>query len=173
LAAEYLLKLGHRQCAYLGLTTGSVTYTTGYRGHAFRAGIEEAGGTVQMLMDPALTLVAAGMNSPNEPVLGKLIDQLLAATPRPTVLLVHADMYTPSVYRHLLERGIQPGKDITIVTCNNERPYLIGLKPAPVVIDLHGEIVGRRAVDQLLWRIEHPTELAMKVMVEPDIVEPE
>jgi LacI family transcriptional regulator len=172
IAAEYAIEHGHHLCAYLGPATGSMPFFAGYRADTFCSQILAAGGSVLMLLDTAITVVSETMNAPNEPVLSVMIDRLLAAAPRPSLLMLHSDMYAPSVYRLLLERGIQPGKDITILSCNNERPYLVGLLPAPVVIDAHGEDIGLRAVDQLMWRIENPDAGAVRLMVEPQLVVP-
>ena len=172
IAAEQLLKLGHTNVAYLGASLGSMAFQVSLRGEAFRWRMIQSGGEVQMLIDPTLTLVNKGLNAPNEPVLGKLLDKMLAKNPRPTALLIQADMYAPSVYRQLLERGVRPMRDITIVTCNNERPYLVSLQPAPHIVDLQAQVIGRRAVDQLMWRATHMGEPQVRLMVQPTLIEP-
>ena len=53
----------------------------------------------------------------------------------------------------------------------NETPYLANLHPRPATIDLGPEVTGRRAVEQLLWRIRHGTESRrVQVIVEPVLV---
>jgi DNA-binding LacI/PurR family transcriptional regulator len=45
------------------------------------------------------------------------------------------------------------------------------LEPAVTTIEVHAESVGRRAVDQLLWRIKHPHEpMSIQVLVEPSLI---
>lgn len=171
LAAEYLLQKGHRHCAYLGSSEGSPGYHVGFRGATFRWAIEQAGGAVEMLIDPELLVVDREHNVPNEPVITKLFDRLAGLSPRPTAMMIQADMLAPMTYRLLQTRGVMPQKDMTVVTCNNERPYLISLFPPPVIIDLHAAAIGRRAVDQLLWRREHPNEPAMRIMLEPFLID--
>lgn len=172
LAADYLLAQGHRRCAYLGTEVGSMNYQVGLRCSAFQWRIEDAGGSTLMLVHRDLNIVGAGINAPNEPLLGQMLDQLWSAHPRPTALMLQADMFAPSVYRHLLERGIHPQRDLAIVTCNNERPYLASLQPAPAVIDLQAQAIGHRAVEQLLWRRTHRDEPSQQVLVRPKLLAP-
>lgn len=171
IAAEHLLQKGHRHCAYLGFVDGPPGYHVGSRGDTFRWAIEQAGGTVEMLMDPELIVVDRDHNSPNEPVIAKLFDRLMGLSPRPTAIMIRADILAPVTYRLLQARGIMPQKDMTVITCNNERPYLMSLSPPPVIVDLHAVAIGRRAVNQLLWRYENRTEPAMRVLVEPVLIE--
>ncbi len=173
MAGEYLVGRGHRRCAYLGVDDGSPARHVGFRCRGFCGVVQGAGGSVQVLLDPALVSVSRGVNAPDEAILGRLMDQFAALPHRPTALMVEADLLAPSVYRHLTQRGIRPQQDVEIVTCNNERPYLLSLQPAPVVVDLQAEAIGRRAVDQLLWRLLHPREPRMRLMVEPLLVKPD
>ena len=67
---------------------------------------------------------------------------------------------------------MRAGRDVSVVSCNNEHSLLANLHPSLTTIDVHAEAIGRRAVDQLLWRIRHPEEtLACQVLVEPTLVE--
>jgi LacI family transcriptional regulator len=48
------------------------------------------------------------------------------------------------------------------------------LHPGVTTIDVHPEVVGQRAVDQLLWRMRHPQEgLSFRILVSPTLVERE
>jgi DNA-binding LacI/PurR family transcriptional regulator len=68
-------------------------------------------------------------------------------------------------YPLLRRLGIKIGTDIQVVSCNNERSILAGLDPMPASIDLRPEEIGRKAVEQLRWRLVHPQDKS-KVMVE-------
>ena len=59
---------------------------------------------------------------------------------------------------------------MAIVVCNNDRMYINPLDPAPAVVDIRPERIGRRAVAQLLWRIAHPEEPYESVMIEPTLL---
>lgn len=173
IAAEYLHKRGHSECAMitdvLNADPGGEA-TRGRRSLGFAATMENAGGRVLKLIDAKLL---GSENQVNEQRLAALLDQFVAATPRPTALFVAMDVFTASVYRLLVERKLQPGQDVQIVTCNNERPYLAGLHPAPAVVDIHADYVGKRAIERLLWRIKHPADPYEKVLIAPSIVDGE
>ena len=171
LAAEHLLSRQHARCAVLAdaMNRGFAPQLHRVdRAAAFRYTIERAGGQVQELIDGELL---GPENQLDEQRLGALIDRFAAASPRPTGLFLTMDVFAPSVYRLLNHRGIQPGKDVQIVTCNNERPYLMGLRPSPTVVDIHADYIGKRAVERLLWHMKHPTEPAEKVLIAPSIAE--
>ncbi len=59
------------------------------------------------------------------------------------------------------------------MSCNNEQPLLIGIHPALTTIDVHAHEIGRRAVDQLAWRIAHREASWLDIGVEPTLVEGE
>ncbi len=171
LAGRWALRQGHRHCAVIGSGGGSPGHVVAYRNDAFRWTVERDGGTVATLYHPQVILSSPEQNSANEPILIELIDRLIALDPRPTALLSQADLLTPSIYRLLLERQIRPQHDMAIISVNNERPYLTSLRPQPVIIDLQAEAIGRRAVDQLFWRMVHRGETPMRIMIEPLLIE--
>src|SRR5690606_14937654 len=172
LAAQYLLKQGHTHCAYLGAHSGPRTGQDWARGEAFASTLTESGGQVHMLVDPQMVIRSRETNAVNEDALAAQLDRLLSMNPRPTAMMLQADMFAPSVYRQLFARDICPQRDIAIITCNNERPYLNALRPVPAVIDLPAARIGRRSVDQLLWRVQNPHAPAVRVMVAPSLIPP-
>lgn len=87
-------------------------------------------------------------------------------------LFITADLLAPAAYRALAKLGIKPGKDVAIVTCNNERPYLADLSPQPAVIDIHAELIGTEAVKLLEWRRTRPDEPRRTLMIEPTLIPP-
>jgi len=165
-AARLLLEHGHRNCAYLGDGDGVV----GTRGFAFQETLNEKQVTVTMFGSPNLFIKTADFHQVNQDIIRILVDRLLACSPRPTGLFVPTDMLTASVYLQLLERGVRPGVDIEIVSCNNERAILAGLHPQPAVIDIHAEAIGRQAVEQLLWRLEHRNHPRMNIVIDPALL---
>ena len=102
----------------------------------------------------------------------------MGGTPdRPTGLFVSEDRLLPAVDAALAEHGLVsgPGGDVELISCNNERPHLARLRHAPVAeIDIRVESIGRRAVEQLVWRLRHPEAPLERIrsMVEPVVVEP-
>jgi LacI family transcriptional regulator len=170
LAAEHLLKLGHKHMAYIGIASGDWRDQPGRRGLSFQNAIRAAGGTVLTLTDPMLLQRDETHHAVNRDVLRRLITQLLATKPRPTGIMLFADLLVQSVYSELRAAGLRPGRDPDIVTCNNEAPYLAGLDPLPTIIDIQATMIGRRAVDQLLWRKENPSEPRNRIAVEPRLI---
>jgi LacI family transcriptional regulator len=171
LAAQHLLRKGHRNVAYFGLNTN---WSFGVRWLSFREVVEAAGGTAHELTRDNLdfthywTLVGAG-----EAIEG-LVQQLLDLSPRPTAAFVAEDWLLPLLYASLARRGISagPGCDIDIVSCNNQPVHLMGLPNRPPTIDIRIESIGRYGVEQLLWRIRHGLDAPrIRMMVEPIMVD--
>lgn len=91
---------------------------------------------------------------------------------RPTALFVPSDRTAVQLYSALERRGLRVGVDLSVVSCNNEQSLLMDLHPAPTTVDVHAESIGRRAVDQLRWRISHPEDtVPTQVLLEPTLVE--
>jgi DNA-binding LacI/PurR family transcriptional regulator len=108
----------------------------------------------------------------------ELVSELMSGgngSPRATGLFLAEDRLLPLVDRALRSRGVSigPDGDVEIVSCNNERPHHAGLQSEPAVIDIHPEAIGRRGVEQLIWRLRNPG-LAERVrtMVDPTLIEP-
>ena len=66
---------------------------------------------------------------------------------------------------------IGPG-EVEIISCNNERPYLIGLSPKPAEIDIRVEAIGMRGVERLLWRMRNKdTAERIVTAVDPGVID--
>jgi DNA-binding LacI/PurR family transcriptional regulator len=103
----------------------------------------------------------------------ELVEQVLRAKQRPSAIFCPADSIAALVYRSLAGRGLQVGRDISVVSVNDERAIIDSLYPALTTINVRPETVGERAVDQLVWRLDerHQSEPAVEVSVEPVLVE--
>ena len=102
---------------------------------------------------------------------GHLLDTWLASDPRPTAIFLGADIFAPAVYLSLYERGIRPGIDVKIITCNNEAPLLSGLRPRPTIVDIQARQIGKQAVARLLWRMAHPHAPLADILVQPVLLD--
>ena len=104
--------------------------------------------------------------------INRLIDRMLEISPRPNGLFVPDDRFAPMAYQRLRERGVEPGREVRVISCNNERSYLEALSPRPATIDLAPDLTGRLAVDHLLLQIRGGShERAVGVVVQPKLVE--
>lgn len=59
------------------------------------------------------------------------MDSLIELKKTPLGLFLTMDVLAPSVYAQLGRVGLTVGKDIHVVSCNNELPYLNPLHPQP------------------------------------------
>ncbi len=171
LAAEYLLGQGHRETAYLNLVPGHPAFQM--REAAFREAVTRAGGSVVTLAHEKTCYPVLTNNKHNLEVINALADQFLACSPRPSAMFLPADWAVPSVCRVLEQRGLTPQRDVLMVSCDNDRPGSVEIEPRPATIDIGAEAIGRRAVEQLLWRIRHGAdEPQVCVSVAPTLIDP-
>ncbi len=170
IAAEYLLSRGHRRLAVFLQTAEYQTFAE--RLAVFRTAIGENGGFCTEFSDLNLTQNTGNALCTSPEVMHTLFDRLLAMPPasRPTAVFLTADTLAPEFYNEMQRRGLTPGRDLDVISCNNEQPLLVHLHPRPATINIHAEQVGRKAVEQLLWRIEHPGEPRVTVALSPTLV---
>ena len=174
MAARYLIERGHKSLAFLN---GIPDYPAnrargeGFLFAAFRQGVTD----VAMLIGPSdrpESVRARDLQDLDERVTG-LVEKLLKLSPRPTGLFVPQDKMTAVVYRILAAHGIMAGQDVTIVSADNEAPYLAGLHPRPATVDIGIDEQGRKAIELLLWRMgsENSSSSELHVTLKPTLVE--
>jgi DNA-binding LacI/PurR family transcriptional regulator len=173
LAAEYLYGKGHRRIGYLHPRPGQ-TRSEGLK-MSFTMHAQRLGMTVQPFEGALGGVVRWPLPAITQPTdLMPLLDRWLAMSveTRPTAMLVPADSIAVQLYAALRQKGLQVGRDVSVLSFNHERPLVMGLAPALTTIDIRAETIGRRAVERLLWRIEHPEDvIPTKIVVEPVLVE--
>jgi len=103
----------------------------------------------------------------NHSVLEKLWEE--AAALNPDGLFVMADQVTVALYGLLQRAGFRPEKDIRIVSCNYEEPFLGALNPRPKSVDIQIHEVGRSAVEQIFRRLEAPQAIPRRILLEPQV----
>ena len=155
LAAKYLIDRGHQRLAFLNLDAGHRSLRL--YGHAFGAAAHDAGAHVDRI-EQMSEASAEYWHDHSPEAVERLVRRYLDRSPRPTGIFVADDMQVailqPALQKHGVEIGAREG-GVDIISCNNEQPYLVGLSPRPAVIDIRVESIGRRGVEQLLWRLEH------------------
>lgn len=173
LVAEHLYAKGHRRVAFMNPKPGQSQFERvkaaftyfGNRSGLDVAWLEAESSFTQQWPLPAITSQAK---------VNDLVERwaALPAAARPTALFVPSDRTATQLYTALAQRGLRVGRDVSVVSCNNERSLLAHLEPAVTTIDVHAEQIGRRAVDQLLWRIAHAAEPTQhQILVEPTLIE--
>lgn len=88
----------------------------------------------------------------------------------PIGLFLTGDAFASPAHAALRRCGIDVGGRVRVVSVNNEREFLDGLAPRPASIDIHPLSVGRRAVEQLLWRMANPREPRVVVTFMPSLI---
>ncbi len=177
IAAEYLIKRGHRLAAFVNDQPKHPGFEE--RGRSFEYHAQAHGLKVQMYISaPNADQEAAAAEDPwglacaSQQV--HLADQLLNVNPRPTSLFVPTDEQAIRLYPLLEERGLRLGEDVEVISCDNQDFWLRQLEPRPVSIDLNFEMIGQRAVEQLLLRISHPEQPSgTRILIPARLDEPE
>lgn len=171
LAADYLISRGHKRLAFLNPKPDHVTFKRREMGFVWRA--EELGATVQRVVGTHPEQWELPL-CPTRDVsaVQDLVEQLLASNPRPTAIFAPGDSIAALIYRALAARQMQVGRDISVISCNNERTLNSGLYPSLITIDTHAELIGERAVEQLGWRLRHLHEApAVEIAIESTLVD--
>ena len=173
LAAEALHRRGHRRVAQLSYADGLARIEPlklGFALHAQRLGMH-----VQTLETSVLAPCAWPRSTrPAAAVVVAWLERWLALPERgrPTALVVPSDRVAAELYAGLAARGLRPGRDVSVLSLTHEKSLAAGLEPRVTGIDSRAGTIGRRAVERLLWRIDHPADReATKVVVAPLMIE--
>jgi len=154
LAAKELVHRGHRRLAFLNLEADF--WPLALYEHAFTHAARHLGAEVASVTYERPKV--SDYWQPHGPeAVDEIVSRLLALDPAPTAVFVADDIQVAHVQPALQRRGATIGKrGLDVVSCNNEQPYLASLSPRPTSIDIRLAAIGRRAVEQFLWRLEHP-----------------
>jgi DNA-binding LacI/PurR family transcriptional regulator len=172
LAAEYLIKGGHQHLAFLNLDSSHWSFRQYCL--AFTSTVVDKGLTAVSLEQPRDTSTDYwGEHSDSSR--DAIVARFMALSPRPTGIFVADNLQVATLQPALQKAGIEIGPGASqIISCNNEKPYLAALFPRPAVIDIRVESIGRRGVEQLVWRMCHPHVNERIISnVEPFLVESE
>jgi DNA-binding LacI/PurR family transcriptional regulator len=170
LAHTYLHEKGCRNPAFLSLVPQK--RNAKQRGQAFASAAAEKSQHPRALIlseDPFVTGLY-GADVVCRPHLPELIDAFAELNPRPDGLFIDRDSTTARVYPMLTRHGIHPGRDVTIVSCDNEELALSALYPRPASIDLGASELGYRVVRRLLLRIENRDEPPVFIQSMPTLI---
>lgn len=89
-----------------------------------------------------------------EDLLDRVIQKYLNSPNRATGIFVPMDFQISLVYKILQKYNVRIGHDVELIGCDGELMTIAGLYPRPATIAIHGEDIGRYAVEQLLLMID-------------------
>lgn len=166
-AKNYLINRGHKRLAFLCATVDHPALIA--RGSFFEFAARRDGVPIDMIV-PSEKLIPKNFVE-FEGYIEDLVKKFLKLNPRPTGIFIPMDMQVAIVYRYFKKYGIEVGKDVEIIGCENDRVALMGLYPRPATIDVGAEAMGKQAVELLLWRISNPNEnKRVCVSVVPELI---
>lgn len=171
IAARYLAERGHRHLAFLNLQKNH----RGHRLHAesFERAARDLGCKAHRVEDAMSSKEFWSWSSPES---GEaLAKQLLDRHPEVTGVFIADDAQAAVLQPCLVRVGakLRPEGEFDLISCNNERAYLVGLQPCPATIDIRLHLVGARAASQLLWRLASDFQSdRMCTTIEPRLVLP-
>lgn len=173
IAAEYLLGKQVDELAFL--TCRPMWDFSLLRAQGFMAGASRANRTHRTYIQAqsAAGYGFFGADVTAAPTLPELLDRLMAHRKGRLGLFVSRDEETVEVYRTLAPLGARIGKDIVIVSCDNELVRLSTLHPQPASIDLVPAKIAHHAVRQLAARIENRDMPPVRILISPKLVEGE
>jgi LacI family transcriptional regulator len=167
MAKNYLLGRGHKRLGFLCATVDQPALIA--RGNYFEFSAKKEGVPVDIIV-PQTKLVPRDL-ADCEAFVESLVLQFLKLEKRPTGIFVPMDMQVAMVYRFFKKYGVEVGKDVEIVGCDNDKLALMGVYPRPATIDIGAEAMGRQAVELLLWRLLNPEEgKRVCVSVVPELI---
>ena len=172
LVVQHLRDMGHRRIAFFNPKPGQTQFEK-LKVAFFAAAPQTQGEATLLESEPQERLEWPLPATTLQENVNLLVDRWLRlpARTRPTALFVPSDRTAVQLYAAAERRDIRIGRDLSIVSCNNEQSLLMDLQPAVTTVDIHAEFIGRRAIDQLLWRIKNPGEpRTVQVLVEPTLV---
>jgi LacI family transcriptional regulator len=176
LGAAYLLKQGHYRLGYLNAEPDHMGLME--VGWGFQMACEHAGNSNKplMLVDGPTEEMAIWDFEVGLPWVKRLIKTLfnMDEDTRPTGLMVADYRIAKCVYEAMEERGMRPGRDLEIISRNNDERFLSKLDPRPASIDVSSSELAARAVEKLFFRMRYPDAPAgNRLLVAPNLVESE
>jgi DNA-binding LacI/PurR family transcriptional regulator len=150
LAADYFLGRGLKRLAFLTPRGSHSAYAQ--RRERFVASVSARGGEVGVYLGDSVDVAK------DAACVEQLVGEMLRAGPPPQGLFVPADHDLLAAFQALVRKGVQPQRDVLLLGCNADPQFLMRMQPRPASITIQSEAVGRRAVEQLLWRVSNRGE---------------
>lgn len=97
--------------------------------------------------------------------LGKMIDERKKL---PQAFVCSNDVIAERLIHALALRGIKVPEDVAVTGFDNSEEKSV--QPFITTADFHGEWLGRRMIQQLMWRIQHPDAPHEMVVIESEVI---
>lgn len=102
--------------------------------------------------------------------LGEAVRTAMRGADRPDGIFVPSDEQLLEVHHLLRSLGIEPGRQVHLIGCNNDPQLMVRMHPRPATIDIHLDLIGARAVEQLAYRLANRDAPPMQVFINPTVV---
>jgi len=158
MAANHLASQGHQRLAYVTPSSLISRINLCDRWTAFMALAKEHGLCARQCVIEQSHFDLLEIDQDRDLLIHRTLEEFLTQGEGPTGMFVTCDALTAKIYPILKDLGIRIGRDLEIISCNNETSLLAGLEPRPASISIQPETIGKKAVEQLRWRILHPDE---------------
>ena len=172
LAADHLRSKGHRRVAFLNPKKGKSSlehikkefrFACESRELEFSA-LESASSRTATWPEPAVT---------DHSELLPLVQEWakLPKSRRPSAIFVPADNIAVHLYAALEERGIEVARDVSVISCNHEKPLVRSFNPPLTTMDVCASRIGAKSVAQLLTRLDNRMDNSVQTFLfEPTLV---
>jgi LacI family fructose operon transcriptional repressor len=158
LAVEHLLSLGHRRICMVSMRSIPT-------GHERQAGYLRA--LRKYGVRGARSLIRLGVPKPEGGY--KLARELLDLEPRPTALFVDNNMMMLGALEAIRESGLRVPEELSVVGFD-DMPWATLLHPPLTTVAQPTNELGRRAVEDLLERLDQPNKPVSHVQLMPKLI---
>lgn len=145
-ATHLLLAEGHRHIAFLAPNPRSVA--TPLRIAGFHDALLEAG--IEPSSMPVITACVGTPGGEEEYLVDSALSQLMTGETPPTAILCGQDRIALQLYLALARRGLSPGRDLAVVSFDDQQPISGALTPSLTTMALPHLEMGRQAMTLLL-----------------------
>ncbi len=159
-ATHHLIELGHKQIGFMGDIGRSPSYQERLEGYTLA--LKDHG----ILLEEAFILTKV---EEREESVSAALDQLKR---QPTAWFCVNDGFGFLLLTHLQAMGYRIPDDVSVCSFDNG-PLSQLSKPKTTTLNVNLQLYGRKAVEQLFWRMENPTEPLQEILLYASLLERE
>ncbi len=167
LAAQYLSGLGLTDVAFMSLYPNLPVNLMREHGFGYAAATMALRYQPYVVSDAPDQLPHAGVSAIGAPTPEELVARFAATHTGRRGLFVPRDQETVRIYHLLRANGLEPGRDVIVISCDNEDVRLSTLFPRPASIDLNPAEIADHAVRRLTGRIRDRHDPPLRILVAP------